>query len=184
MNHESRKIRHRRHKSWILYILFFAMIGGMGFVFYPAFQKKFFFVLEKISLTRWLYWCAGGPDAEDRSCYYVNRDGILMDEAPRLRGNLFPKIYDERAPASSFIEERLLAFIRRFYDLGQFVVKSDETLEIGWPGTMHIITTLRDDPKKVAENLALILEKEIGDRRDEVDYIDLRFGNRVYYKLR
>lgn len=104
-------------------------------------------------------------------------------EAPRLRGVLFPKLYDERG-GEKRIEERLLAFIRRFYDLGQFVVKNDETLEIGWPDTMRIITTLTDDPKKVAENLALILEKEIGDRRDKVDYIDLRFGNRVYYKLR
>ena len=107
----------------------------------------------------------------------------MVAEAPRLEGMLFPKLYDERK-GEKRIEEGLLGFVRHFYDFGQFVVKNDETLEIGWPGAMHIKISLRDDQKKVAETLALILEKEIGDRRNEVDYIDLRFGNRVYYKFR
>lgn len=168
------------------YILFVVAIGVLGIVFYVSVQKNFFREQEKneIAQTRWLYWCAGSPkEADDRLCYYVNQDGLVVDEAPHLRGNLFPKLYDKRE-GEKRIEERLLAFIRRFYDFGQFVVINDETLEIGWLDTMRIKTTLKDDPKKVAENLALILEKEIGVRRDEVDYIDLRFGNRVYYKFR
>lgn len=183
--HASKKIRYRRRKPWIWYILFLAAIGGIGFAFYPAVQEKFFREQEKneITQTRWLYWCAESPEAIESPCYYVNQNGEAAAEAPRLRGTLFPKLYDERE-GEKRIEERLLAFIRRFYDLGQFVVKNDETLEIGWPGAMRVKTSLKDNPKKVAENLALILEKEIGDRRDEVDYIDFRFGNRVYYKFR
>lgn len=197
MNHESRKTRYRRRKPLIGYILFVAAIGGIGLAFYLSVQKNFFKEQkeDEIAQTRWLYWCAGIPEeAHDRLCYYVNSDGIVVDEAPRLRGNLFPKLYDERTTTPLYqerewggkkiLEESLLAFVNQFYQFGQFVVKNDETLEIGWPDAMQIKTTLKDDPKKVAENLALILEKEIGDRRDEVDYIDLRFGNRVYYKFR
>lgn len=191
MNHESRKTRYRRRKPWMWSILFIAAIGGIGLVFYPVVQKKFLRERGKseLSQTRWLYWCPA-PSHEvvlhgTSPCHYVNQSGEVVTEAPRLQGTLFPKLYDERATAPSvIIEERLLAFIRRFYDFGQFIVKNDETIEIGWHGTMRIKTTLKDDPKKVAENLALILEKEIGDRRDDVDYIDLRFGNRAYYTFR
>lgn len=185
MSHESRKTRYRKKRSWIWYALFFAVIGSTGLFFYPTFSKKFLREQEKneIAQTRWLYWCAGSPEAGDRPCYYVNRDGIIMDEAPRLKGELFPKLYDERG-GEKRIEERLIVFVNHFYAFGQFVVKTDETLEIGWPGAMQLKVSLRDNPQEVAKNLALILEKEIGDRRDKVDYIDLRFGNRVYYKLK
>lgn len=186
MSHESRKTRYRKKRSWILYVLFFAVIGSTGLFFYPAFSKKFLREKEKseISQTRWLYWCAGSPEAGDRPCYYVNREGLVVEGAPQLKGELFPKLYDEREGEKRIIEERLLAFVSHFYALGRFVVKNDDTLEIGWPGAMQLKVSLKDNPQEAAKNLALILEKEIGDRRDKVDYIDLRFGNRVYYKLK
>lgn len=201
----SKQIRYRKQKRWMGYVLFIVLMGGVGAFLFPWFPEKFFpawpklllrgvedeasqrgeqkWEREEISQARWLYWCAGSMEAEERPCYYVDREGLFVDEAPQLKGTLFPKLYDERE-GEKRVEERLLAFVRHFYDLGQFVVKNDETLEIGWPNAMKIKTTLIDDPKKIAENLALILEKEIGNRRDEVDYIDLRFGNRVYYKFR
>lgn len=202
MDSKSKKIRYRKRKRWALIILCAALIGGIALFFFSLLSEKFFREQEKkeISQTRWLYWCPASPHIISEElrgsslkdtpelrgtspCYYVNQNGEIATEAPRLKGTLFPKLYDERE-GEKRIEEHLLAFVRHFYNFGQFVVENDETLEIGWPDTMRIITTLKDDPKKVAENLALILEKEIGDRRDEVDYIDLRFGNRVYYKFR
>lgn len=160
------------------------------------------------SQERWLYWCptslnlpaealpvrqAGSAQAWLRrisSCYYVNREGVVVAEAPWLEGKLMAKLFDERAGEEKrrnqrgvkTIEESILAFVSRFYEFGQFVVKNDDTLEIGWPDKMQIKVSLQDNPEEVAANLALILEKEIGERRDEVEYIDLRFGNRVYLK--
>ena len=185
MRSASKKIRYRKRKRWIWRVLFVALVGGIGVFFFSRFSEKFLQQQEKkeISQTRWLYWCTGSPETEDRPCHYVNRDGLIMDEAPQLKGALFPKLYDERK-GEKRIEEHLLAFVNQFYQFGRFVVKNDATLEIGWPGAMQLKTSLKDDPQEVAQNLALILEKEIGDRRDEVDYIDLRFGNRVYYKLK
>ena len=175
----------RRRKKYKLYsFLAFGIVAAGSTFFYVHF---FYNQLsqEPIALRneKWLYWCQSGPETKSQQCYYVNQEGFMVAEAPRLEGMLFPKLYDERK-GEKRIEEGLLGFVRHFYDFGQFVVKNDETLEIGWPGAMHIKISLRDDQKKVAETLALILEKEIGDRRNEVDYIDLRFGNRVYYKFR
>lgn len=181
----SKKIRYRKRKRWVGYALFLVLVGGVGAFFFSRLSEKFLPEQKKegISRTRWLYWCTSSPEAGDRPCYYVNREGLIVEGAPQLKGELFPKLYDERE-GEKHIEERLLAFVNYFYALGQFVVKNDETLEIGWPGAMQLKISLKDNPQEVAKNLALILEKEIGDRRDKVDYIDLRFGNRVYYKLK
>lgn len=178
--------KNTRRRKWLA--LLFITISSAGLLIFLITQKTIFQKQERkeISQERWLYWCKQNQEIENQLCYYVNRDGAVITEAPRMRGNLFPKLYDERNAGGDkkIIEENLLAFVKRFYDFGQFVVKNDETLEIGWPGAMRVTISLKDNPERVAENLALILEKEIGDRRNEVDYIDLRFGNRVYYKFR
>lgn len=163
------------------------LVGGIGVFFFSRLSEKFLQKQERkeIAQTRWLYWCPASLLELRRTspCYYVNQGGEVVAKAPRLEGMLFPKLYDERE-GEKRIEERLLSFVNQFYQFGRFVVKNDATLEIGWPGATQLKTSLKDNPQEVAKNLALILEKEIGDRRDKVDYIDLRFGNRVYYKLK
>jgi len=47
----------------------------------------------------------------------------------------------------------------------------------------QIYFNLRDNLENQVSNLILVLEKEITDKkRETIKYIDLRFGNRVYYK--
>ena len=58
--------------------------------------------------------------------------------------------------------------------------------------TVHAITRagweillLEDtDPEAAYKNLELALEREIKDKIASLDYIDLRFGNRIFYKFR
>lgn len=159
-------------------LLFVIALGALGLVFYPVVHKKFFQKKEKeeLSQARWLYWCA---DQETNPCFYVARDGSSLGEAPYLFGALFPKFYGSREALMA-----ALPFVSRFYEFGKFIANNDDTLEIGWPNAMQLKISLKDNPEEIAKNFALILEKEIGDRRDKVDYIDLRFGNRVYYKFR
>ena len=196
----SKKIRYRKRKWWTGYALSLVLTCGVGAFFFFLLSERFLPKSEQqkehISQARWLYWCpptfASGELRETSPCYYVNREGLVVAKAPRLEGKLFAKLYDEQESktdenvrgGNQGIEESTLAYVKQFYEFGQFIIKNKDTLEIGWPDAMRVIASLNDNPVTVAENLALILEKEIGDRRDEVDYIDLRFGNRVYYKFR
>ncbi len=188
--YESSITKTKRKRRWLWYWLLVMMIGSVAFFTYPRILDRFLQREEekKLSQERWLYWCPTSFQlSATSSCHYMNRDGMVVAEAPRLEGKLFPKLYDERETPPIIsppyqAPQDLLSFVREFYDLGQFVLKNDDTLEIGWPGAMQIKVSLKDNHEHIAANLALILEKEIGERRDEVDYIDLRFGNRVYYK--
>ena len=172
-----RAFRVKKKRNLLLVLsLILIIAGGIVVTFILRERKNIFGNKEAVSLSqeRWLYWC---DSQETVPCFYVARDGSLMGEAPRLSGTVFPKFYGNREALAA-----ALPFVQRFYAFGKFVITDNNTLEVGWPGTMQIKLSLKDNPERIAENLALILEKEIGERKDEVDYIDLRLGNRVYYK--
>ena len=177
------KKQYGKRKRLIWFLSIFIMVGGVG-LFAASIAQKMFFqkqIKREVSRERWLYWCPT-PLFEPREinpCFYVSRDGAVLGEAPRLSGTLFPKFYGTREMLMA-----ALPFVEHFYALGKFVMTDKNTLEIGWPDAMRIKVLLKDDPEKIAANLALIEEKGIDERRDEVEYIDLRFGNRVYYKIR
>ena len=49
----------------------------------------------------------------------------------------------------------------------------------------YIKASFGEDPSELTKNLALILSSDaIKGKIDELEYIDLRFGNRVYYKFK
>lgn len=49
----------------------------------------------------------------------------------------------------------------------------------------YLKITVGQDPQVLAKNLALILNSEaIIGKQDQLEYVDLRFGNRVYYKFK
>ncbi|MEK9186142.1 MAG: hypothetical protein AAB885_01005, partial [Patescibacteria group bacterium] len=68
-------------------------------------------------------------------------------------------------------------------NISKMVLKKENIYELytleGW----RVLTNNQNNPNDLFINLAAILN-EVGSRRQNLDYIDLRFGNKVFYKFK
>lgn len=137
----------------------------------------------------WGIYCA--PD-----CFYIDGEGVLMEAAPQMHGSLIPRIDGAQGGDAPVLGERVMQIVRVFhadlsrriehllsirFQLGE-VYEEDIFVDTneGW----RIFLDTHTDPVKASEDLRLVLEKEVGEQRTRLEYVDLRFKGRVFYKLR
>lgn len=145
-------------------------------------------------------WC-GLKKVDKSDCYFVDKDGYVYSKAPNFSGDVFFKVYGEvngGGPIGgqflqqskyqsllffkSAIEEALLKPVAVFKSI-------DGDMEIYLDDDSRIIYNLEQDINRLATDLALILKndsflKEMAEKGTPLDYVDLRFGNKVYYKFK
>ena len=130
-------------------------------------------------------------------CAYVDTKGIAYEEAPQSSGRLLLVIIrDEALPPvpSRVLDEHTLAvmtsILQRAGDQGigisGFSLLARVPSEIRARAKEGFIITLmkEDDMASAFQVIKTVLDKEIKERRDELDYIDARFGNKVFYKFK
>lgn len=132
---------------------------------------------------------------EENTCYFIDEDGVAWKEAPEISGSVFIKIYGNQKPTklggeilSPHIVRSILDVTRRVqmenkFFIEDFVIVSssefDARSSIGF--LLHMDANESIDGELNA--LFLVLEKEIPqDEWGNIEYIDLRIPNRVYYK--
>lgn len=144
-------------------------------------------------------WCAGGEEAPSASaCFFIDEDGALFQEAPFLRGNALLRFFDERAfgrvgvgVAALTAEQRktLQRFSEEFFNtLGLKITHVTITdgpvfklfTDEGW----SILINMQVDMQRAIDNLRLAFNRTLQDRRKELEYIDLRFEDKLYYKYK
>lgn len=146
-------------------------------------------------------------DEEEESCYFLDDTGLIFSQAPHFSGYVFFKYYGgdvaynyESPIGSHFASPERFTKVVNFIDsLGEIglntvelhsndedsalIVESD-MFGSGIDGKVLFNT---DDPiEKVYENIRVVLENNAlnsDERRLDVEYIDLRFGNKVFYKV-
>jgi hypothetical protein len=142
-------------------------------------------------------WCVEG----DASCYFTDDAGKVVSLAPQYSGNVYPRFYggsidpnDANPLGKTFIDgtifQKLLDFGEKLTDLGfhvkGLVIGTDEEntflLDLGGGTTASVRFLKADDYKLLAANLASALPKIEGDF-SKLEYFDLRFDNKVYYKF-
>lgn len=142
----------------------------------------------------WGVLCHGEPE----KCFWIDRNGTAFDNAPEFSGVIVPKIHDNRIQEyrlhARYLSDNLMRLIAYFNERAvssnhlqsvQFIIDAkDATLRVrtrlGW----DILLIESSDPEQAYKNLSLALNGEIKDRVQELEYIDLRFGNRIFYKFR
>ncbi|MDP3710253.1 MAG: FtsQ-type POTRA domain-containing protein [bacterium] len=135
---------------------------------------------------------------EDQNCFLLDKEGVVYEEAPKSTGHLIPKVeVDNKAlkPGAKVFTDDL---IRQFEEAsrassvftGSFLVSYDlfskiprEIQAVNSEGVRLYLNT-GDDFKKIFELLKAVLEKEIKEKRPLLDYVDLRFGNKIFYKFK
>jgi hypothetical protein len=136
-------------------------------------------------------WC----DKMGEECFYVDQAGIAYERSPITVGNLILKVFagdgavlGEMVRGDNFFE-RLAELVSK---LGQylaisptsvFIEDSNVVLEVagGWQLLLNIDFEV-ENSLNVTQGL---FEQEIlENRRQDLDYVDLRFPDRAYYKYK
>lgn len=148
-------------------------------------------------------WCQGLPVAnpDEETCYFIDKNSTLFAPAPNFSGDAYFKYYGLLTDAGP-IGKEFISSTTQFSDLAEFV---DETKKLslkpqyviakgGGEYVMKLYsgTDVQFDSKqplkKTLENLNVLLSTDALSKLDKgnlpVDYIDLRFGNKLYYKLK
>lgn len=130
-------------------------------------------------------------------CAYIDKTGFAYETAPNSSGSLFIKIKSDapEARAGAKIDPQLMNEIlylggklKKGADLEtidyEFYSKNPRELKVKTSDGFKIIFMRDSDWEKTIHALKTVLNQEIKEKRQRLDYIDLRFGNKVFYKLR
>ena len=153
-------------------------------------------------------------DTAAQKCYFMDENGYIFDEAAYFSGGVYFKFYGkisedgdlskrESSPAGSYFAKenfyKFVLFKKILENMGlkpvalyqedngdiKFFLSRENSLSMG----PEIILKVNSDFQKVAENLETALGTEplqsnFKNKYSSLLYIDLRFGNKVYYKFR
>ncbi len=138
-------------------------------------------------------WCF----KQDNKCFYFDKNGIAFDTAADSSGSLLLSVEDENGQfeklGQQVVDADLLNFILKSQteleklkiSLAEFIIPAGEKFRLdaqtasGW----KIYFSTSDDLKDQINTLNTFLSQKISpDKRDQLQYIDLRIPNRVYYK--
>lgn len=150
-----------------------------------------------IKIEEYLPWgvlCHGVVE----KCFWIDADGVAFEEAPEFSGLIVPKIVDKRSDeprlAKKLLSPELMRLVSYFNERAanddllqsvQFIIdEKDETLRVRTRAGWDIILLESLDPEEAYKNLRLTLEGEIKNKVNDLEYIDLRFGNKIFYKFR
>jgi len=146
----------------------------------------------------WGIFCNSTQSSSSAGCAYIDASGFAYDKAPEPQGALILTVHGDgrEATVGDFaVEESIMERLRFFSDE---IPKAAGTRIIAYEIRSRVPTEIRartadgftlilkrdDDFMNVFRVLGKVLDEEIGEKRSRLDYIDLRFGNKMFYKLK
>ena len=142
----------------------------------------------------WGVLCRGNPE----ECLWIDYEGVAFEPAPGFSGLIVPKIRDERAREIKLgergISESFMRIANYFNDRAisdtdlqsvEFILDAKgDVVRIKTRAGWEILLSENTDPERAYKNLRTAIDGEIKSRINDLLYIDLRFGNRIFYKFR
>lgn len=147
-------------------------------------------------------WCGDTPtpEGEKEKCYFLDKVGYIFEEAPHFSGEVYFKFFG--IPSESYFQkeyfEKLVLFKDTLITLKLkptfLYVNKEKEVEVYLSKTNlskyepKIIFNLNSDILNIIENITAALDTEplktdIKNKYSSLQYIDLRFGNKVYTKF-
>jgi len=142
---------------------------------------------------------------EKEDCAYADENGFVFEKAPYFSGAVFLKLIDQRNSdnggnakiideyfGSNLIKEsefkKILEFVGLNAKIGggitEVVLKKENIYEFYTQEGWKIILNDKNEPQSAYLNLVTALDTNIKDKRTKLDYIDLRLGNKIYFKYK
>lgn len=138
-------------------------------------------------------WCGTTiVETENQKCYFLDKNGYIFDEAPYFSGEVYFKFYGAIQDFQKLIlfKEKLETIRLRPVAL-QIVSNGDITvfLSNGSLKQPEIILKANADLNIIAENIETALTTEplqsnFKNKYSSLEYLDLRYGNKVYSRFR
>ncbi|PIR69132.1 hypothetical protein COX93_00270 [Candidatus Nomurabacteria bacterium CG_4_10_14_0_2_um_filter_30_12] len=147
------------------------------------------------------------PESQNQKCYFIDEDGYIFDEAPYFSEGIYLKFYgiidnNEENPSGSYFFpsyfKKLITLKETLNKIGikpvAFFIEDNKDVNVFLSSSStqigpKIIFKLDSDFEKIIENLQSVLTTEpfqtdFKNKYSSLLYIDLRFGNKVYYKFK
>ncbi len=153
-------------------------------------------------------WCDTLPGSNEvlnsdkiSRCYFLDQDGTIFAEAPYFSGDAYFKYYGH-VSTSTPIGSYYLSSSTEFSEISSFVAKTkslsihplyliakdNEQYSLVVEGGGEIYFDTKEPLSKVAQNLEALLRTPALSTSTNfslpIQYIDLRFGNKLFYKLK
>lgn len=144
-------------------------------------------------------WCGMTyPNIENQKCFFLDNQGYIFDEAPSFSDGVYFKFYggENNTGLGNYFLKDIFPNVIFFKDMIEkmdlkiisFSQSVDGDMNIYLTSGAKIIFKKDADFEKLAENLQALLSTEpfhtdFIKKYDSLLYIDLRFGNKVYYKF-
>lgn len=155
-------------------------------------------------------WCGASTGVQhptEEKCYFLDDEGYIFDEAPYFSGEVYFKFYgspdgEAESPAGSYFSQKNFKQLILFKDVVAGMGTKPVMISVLPDGDIEmflarsgantlgpkIIFKSDADLKNVAENLQAALAtdplmSQFKNKYSTLLYIDLRFGNKVYFKF-
>ncbi len=129
-------------------------------------------------------------------CVYIDRLGVAYEELDAFSGSLAPVIHAPEAPQLGAAvvspalrelyersEEALAGISAKLVSL-EIATATPRDLKLALAEGWHLLVPRDSDPQQWVSVFKTVLDQEIGSRRSKLEYVDLRFGSKVFYKYR
>lgn len=128
----------------------------------------------------------------EENCFDLDKEGVIFKSADEKSGLVIFSSKENASLSEKVIEkEKLDSILEIFNELKNLNLEtekfslSENRLDVKTKPGFDLYFDLKDEAKDQIFNLGLILKKEVPPEKiSGLEYIDLRFGNRVYYKYR
>lgn len=153
-----------------------------------SYAKRIFFALL----------CNDAAKTDTPSCGYIDTTGFVYVDAPDASGSLIVKIRSDIAEVKvgvQAIDESTIKQMALFGDgvkriaglrllSYELTMQAPDELRLNIADGFTLIVKKDDNPETVLQILRTILTQEIKDSKSKLDYVDLRFGNKAFYKFK
>lgn len=144
-------------------------------------------------------WCIEESSKVVNDCYFLNRNGLIFSKAPNFTGNVFFRYYgdfeDVGIVGSYYLKadnefNRARILIDAIKELKLVPIElhpvGSDDMELYMEDGSKIIFARKQRSSEVLDNFKVVLGSETfrNEELRNIEYIDLRFGNKVYFKLR
>lgn len=145
--------------------------------------------MDILERSTWAVFC------QKDDCYLSDDEGLLFAPAPEFEGNLLLKLHDERSSVEQFAAGDFVLNQKNFTLISEFknelekteklvskIILKDDQQEF-YLENWKIILDFEINKETAIKNLFLALA-EIGVLENRLDYIDLRFDDKIFYKFK
>lgn len=123
----------------------------------------------------------------EEKCFYLDEKGVLFRQSPVVSGGILLEVI--ASSTESFGDFHKISFLARKVEenlkedkLSKIILKDENSFELVFVSGLKIISDSEASPEKILRNLNIVLQS-VKDKK-KLEYIDLRFGNKAYYKFK